>query len=129
MNNTELVKEYFIVCTENIEIIFQDNTVNISNVCVKEYLERENMVRLKIHSGYINSTILDKHKDKSKIRKIIIHKNIINKQEIYNQEDCVRNEIEEFIFDECYIDKIIINDNWDDNYNIYFEISGRYINE
>ena len=129
MNNTELVKEYFIVCTENIEIIFQDNTVNISNVCVKEYLERENMVRLKIHSGYINSTILDKHKDKSKIRKIIIHKNIINKQDIYNQEDCVRNEIEEFIFDECYIDKIIINDDWNNNYSMYFEISGRYINE
>ena len=129
MNNTESVKEYLIDRIENIEIIFQDNTVNISNVCVKEYLERENIVRLKIHSGYVNNTILDKHKNQRKIRKIIIHKNIINKQEIYNEKDCVRNEIEEFIFDECYIDKIIITDDWNDNYSMYFEISGRYINE
>ena len=129
MNNTESVKEYLIDRIENIEIIFQDNTVNILNVCVKEYLERENIVRLKIHSGYVNNTILDKHKNQRKIRKIIINKNIINKQEIYNEEDCVRNEIEEFIFDECYIDKIIITDDWNDNYSMYFEISGRYINE
>lgn len=130
MDYAKSTKEYIVHRIKQIEIIFQDEIVKMSDVCVKEYLEKENIIRLKINSLFINSAICNKHKTNSRINKIIIYKSVMDKKDIYNQSDCIYTKIEEFIFGECYIDRIIINDDsYDDYGEMYIEISGRYVNE